>query len=163
MRTAKPAYVLCVHVGAANGVSFDRPTKAVFSPDGATAYVLDCGPECGGTAAGITTIPITGSSLNPSGVGASGIALLATSNIAVPGGATNGVFRRNHLYVAGQQVQSDGLLAGNLSLVDGQPKGAAQYSISDGTHNKMILADNDTLWIGPISASRVSDMDRQHG
>lgn len=142
--------IYCVFpVGAANGVSFDRPTKAVFSPDGSTAYVLDCGPECGGTTAGITTIPITGSSLNPSGVGASGIALLATSNIAVPGGATNGVFSGTTFYVAGQQVQSDGVLAGNLSLVNttnGQVAG--QYSISDGAHNKMILADNDTLWIG---------------
>jgi hypothetical protein len=26
---------------------FDRPVKAVFSPDGGTAYVLSCGPECG--------------------------------------------------------------------------------------------------------------------
>ncbi len=27
---------------------FDRPVKAVFSADGSTAYVLNCGPECGG-------------------------------------------------------------------------------------------------------------------
>jgi hypothetical protein len=142
--------VYCVFpVSAASGVSFDQPIKAVFSTDGSTAYVLDCGPECGGTTSGITTIPITASSLNPSGVGASGIAMLATSNIAVPGGATNGLFNGSTFYVAGQQLQSDGLLAGNLSIVNtatGQVTG--QYSISDGTHNKMVLADNDTLWIG---------------
>jgi hypothetical protein len=157
-----PTY--CVFpVTAASGVSFDHPIKAVFSTDGTTAYVLDCGPECGGTTSGITTIPITTSSLNPSGVGASGIALLATSNIAVPGGATNGLFDGTTFYVAGQQllqpgntytvagqqVQGNGLLAGNLSVVNmstGQLTG--QYSISDGTHNKMVLADNNTLWIG---------------
>lgn len=142
--------VYCVFpVSAASGVSFDHPTKAVFSTDGSTAFVLDCGPECGGTTSGITTIPITSSSLNPSGVGASGIAMLATSNIAVPGGATNGLSNGNTFYVAGQQLQNDGLLAGNLSIVNtatGQVTG--QYSISDGTHNKMVLADNDTLWIG---------------
>jgi len=142
--------VYCVFpVSTASGVSFDRPTKAVFSTDGTTAYVLNCGPECGGTTAGITTIPITTSALNPSGVGASGIALLATSNIAVPGGATNGLFDGTTFYVAGQQLQSDGLFAGNLSVVNtstGQVTG--QYSISDGTHNKMLLADNNTLWIG---------------
>lgn len=129
--------------------TFDRPVKAVFSSDGSTAYVLNCGPECGGTASGITTLPITGASLNPSGIGASGIALVAASNIAVPGGATNGLFSGSTFYVAGQQLQSDGLLAGNLSIVNtttGQVTG--QYSISDGTHNKMALADNDTLWIG---------------
>jgi hypothetical protein len=27
---------------------FDRPVKAVFSADGGTAYMLNCGPECGG-------------------------------------------------------------------------------------------------------------------
>lgn len=143
--------VYCVFpVSAASGVTFDRPSKAVFSPDGTTAYVLDCGPECGGTTSGITTIPITSASLNPSGVGASGIALVATSNIAVPGGATNGVFNSGStFYVAGQQVQSDGLLAGYLSVVNtatSQVTGA--YSISDGTHNKMVLADDNTLWIG---------------
>jgi hypothetical protein len=74
--------------------------------------------------------------------------MIATSNIAVPGGATNGLFNGTTFYVAGQQLQSDGLLAGNLSVVNtsnGQVTG--QYSISDGTHNKMVLADNDTLWI----------------
>jgi hypothetical protein len=142
--------VYCVFpVSTSSGVSFDRPTKAVFSTDGTTAYVLDCGPECGGTTSGITTIPITASSLNPSGVGASGIALIGTSNIAVPGGATNAVFNGTTMYVAGQQLQPDGLLAGNLSILTtttGQL--TAQYSISDGTHNKMVLADNNTLWIG---------------
>ena len=62
---------------------------------------------------------------------------------------TNGVFDGSTFYLAGQQIQSDGLLAGNLSILNtttGQVTG--QYSISDGTHNKMVLADNNTLWIG---------------
>lgn len=144
--------VYCVFpVSTASGASFDRPTKAVFSPDGTTAYVLNCGPECGGSASSITTIPITTNTLNPSGVGASGIALLATSNLAVPGGVTNGTFNGTTLYLAGQQLQSDGLLAGNLSIVDTTAgKVTGQYSISDGTHNKMILADDNTLWIGSV-------------
>lgn len=142
--------VYCVFpVSTASGVSFDRPTKAVFSPDGTTAYVLNCGPECGGTTSGITTIPITNAALNPSGVGASGIALVGTSNIAVPGGVTNGLFNGTTFYAAGQQIQSDGLLAGNLSIVNATTNQVTgQYSISDGTHNKMVLADDNTLWIG---------------
>ena len=32
---------------------FDRPVKAVFSADGSTAYVLNCGPECGGSSASV--------------------------------------------------------------------------------------------------------------
>jgi hypothetical protein len=141
--------IYCVFPVSAGTASFHRPTKAVFSPDGTTAYVLNCGPECGGTDSGITTIPITAGALNPSGVGASGIALTAQSTIAVPGGATNALFDGNTFYVTGQQIQDDGLLAGFLSVVNttnGQVTG--QYSISDGTHNKMILADDNTLWIG---------------
>jgi len=145
-----PTY--CVFpVSTASGVSFDHPAKAVFSSDGTTAYVMNCGPECGGTASSITQIPITAASLNPSGIGASGIALVATQTIAVPGGASNGVFNGNTFYVTGQQLQPDGLLAGNLSVVNtltGQVTGP--YSISDGTHNKLILADNNTLWIGSV-------------
>jgi hypothetical protein len=144
--------VYCVFpVSTASGVSFDHPVKAVFSTDGTTAYVLNCGPECGGTTAGITAVPITSGALNPNGVGASGIALIGTSNIAVPGGATNGLFSGTTFYVAGQQLQPDGLFAGNLTIVNtssGQVTGT--YSISDGTHNKMVLADDDTLWIGSI-------------
>jgi len=41
-----------------NALTFDRPVKAVFSADGGTAYVLSCGPECGGTTASITPIPV---------------------------------------------------------------------------------------------------------
>ena len=37
---------------------FDRPVKAVFSADGSTAYVLNCGPECGGTTASISLLPV---------------------------------------------------------------------------------------------------------
>jgi hypothetical protein len=37
---------------------FDRPVKAVFSADGSTAYVLNCGPECGGTTASVSLLPV---------------------------------------------------------------------------------------------------------
>ncbi len=37
---------------------FDRPVKAVFSADGGTAYVLNCGPECGGAKASLSLLPV---------------------------------------------------------------------------------------------------------
>jgi hypothetical protein len=140
--------VFPVSTGA--GATFDHPIKAVFSPDDTTAYVLNCGPECGGTTASLTTIPITGGSLNTGSIGASGIALVAQSNIPVPGGATNALFNGNTLYVAGQQLQpSSGLFGGNLTVMS-MPSGtiSGTYSISDGTHNRMVFADDNTLWIG---------------
>jgi hypothetical protein len=143
-----PAFcIFPVSTGA--NASFDNPVKAVFSPDGSAAYVLDCGPECGGTTAGVTIIPITAGSLNSNTSGGKGIALVAQSNIAVSGGVTNAIFNGNTLYLAGQQLQPDGLFEGFLSILDtpsGQVTGS--YPISDGTHNKMVFADENTLWIG---------------
>jgi hypothetical protein len=136
-------------VGTGASASFDNPTKAVFSPDGSAAYVLDCGQECGGTTAGVTVIPITAGSLNTNTSGAKGISLVAQSNIAVPGGATDAIFNGNTLYLAGQQLQADGLFEGFLSILNtqsGQVTGT--YPISDGTHTKMVFGDENTLWIG---------------
>jgi hypothetical protein len=141
--------VYCAFAVNPGPVGFDRPTKAVFSSDGSSAYVVDCGPECGGTAAGVTVIPITPSALNPGSIGPAGIALAATARIAVPGGADNLIFGPNTIYVAGQQRQADGLFAGQLSTIDmGSGEVTGQYAISDGMHGKMIFADNNTLWIG---------------
>lgn len=136
-------------VGTGASASFDNPLKAVFSPDGSAAYVLDCGRECGGTTSGVTVIPITAGSLNTNTSGAKGIALVAQSNIAVPGGATDAIFNGNTLYLAGQQLQADGLLEGFLSTLNTQTgQVAGTYPISDGTHTKMIFGDENTLWIG---------------
>jgi hypothetical protein len=136
-------------VSTGPNASFDHPSKAVFSPDGSAAYVLDCGPECGGTTAGVTVIPITASELNSNTSGAKGISLVAESNIAVPGGVTDAIFNGNTMYLAGQQLQSDGLFEGFVSILDtqsGQVTGS--YPISDGTHDKMVFGDDSTLWIG---------------
>ncbi len=140
---------------------FDRPSKAIFSADGQTIYVLNCGPECGGAQAGVVSVPISSTVLNtiaggPSGLppttsagGAAQPGLTATAVLAVPGGATNALQSGPTMYVTGQQLQSDGLLAGSLTVVNlAANVVSARYSISDGTHNKMILADDNTLWIG---------------
>ena len=144
--------VYCVFpVTVGTGASFDRPVKAVFSSDGATIYVLNCGPECGGVASSITTIPITASSLNTTSNGPSGLNLQANATYAVPGGATNAISNGTTLFVAGQAVQPDGELAGNLSLFNlGNNTVAATYSITDGAHKKMLFADDSTLFIGSV-------------
>ncbi len=140
-------------VGTGSGASFDHPIKAVFSPDGTTAYVLNCGPECGGTTASITTIPITASALNTGSYGGSGIALQAQTTIPIPGGATDADFNGNTLYITGQQLQTTGAYAGDyagvLTVVNTPANSVAgTYSISDGTHNRMVFGDDNTLWIG---------------
>jgi len=141
--------VYCVYPISPGTASFDRPVKAIFSPDGASIYVLNCGPECGGKVSGITTISVTDSSLNNGSIGPAGINLQANATYAVPGGATNAIANGNTLYVAGQSVNPDGFLSGNLSVFSfANNQVAGTYSISDGTHNKMLFADDNTLFIG---------------
>jgi hypothetical protein len=143
--------VWCVFpVSTGPSATFDHPIKALFSPDGSTAYIINCGPECGGTTAGLTTIPITASSINTGSTGASGIALVAQSNVAIPDGSTNAIFSGNTLYVAGQQYQSSsGLFAGYLTVLNTPGNTiSGTYPISDGVHNRMVFADDNTLWIG---------------
>jgi hypothetical protein len=140
--------VFPVSTGAS--ASFDHPVKAVFSPDGTTAYVINCGRECGGTTSSLTTIPITGSSLNSGSYGASGIKLVAQNNIPIPNGATNAIFSGDTLYISGQQYQaSSGLFEGFLTVLNTPSDTiSGTYQIADGLHNKMVFADDNTLWIG---------------
>ena len=128
--------------------TYDDPTDVYFSLDGTTAYVLNCGPECGGKTASVTllqqgplnknVIPSSPMQPNPQ-----------IANVPVPGGVTDAISDGTTLYLAGQQLQPDGLFAGFLSTMNQATNTiTGAYSISDGTHSKMLFADNNTLWIG---------------
>ena len=128
--------------------TYDEPTNVYFSLDGTTAYVMNCGPECGGTTASVTllqqgplnqnVIPTTPVQPNPMIV-----------NVPVPGGVTDALSDGTTLYLAGQQLQPDGLFTGFLSTMNQATNTiTGKYSISDGTHSKLLFADNNTLWIG---------------
>jgi hypothetical protein len=143
-----PVYcVVPVNTGS-NTKAFDRPTGAYFSLDGSTAYVLNCGAECGGTTSSVTYLQQGALQFNniPKTIPD---ASAFSNQVLVPGGVTAAVANGTTLYVSGQQLQSDGLFAGNLSIVDlATNTVTGKYSISDGNHSKMLFADNNTLWIG---------------
>ncbi len=129
--------------------NFDRPTKAVFSPDGTTAFVLNCGRECGGTQASVSFLPVAGIIIQSGAPIPPGAPTSVTATIPIPGGATDALANGNLLYISGQQLQPDGFFAGNLSILDTNAKSVTgTYSIADGTHLKMVFADDNTLWIG---------------
>jgi hypothetical protein len=73
------------------------------------------------------------------------------------GGASNALVDSNNLYVAGQQLQSDGLFGGYLTVVNtGTNTVSRPVSISDGEPgavSRMMLADDNTLWIGMIKCT----------
>jgi hypothetical protein len=146
--------VLCVVPVAG---TYDRPTDVKFSLDGTTAYVLNSGPEDGGKTASITflqegalnfnSVP----TVNPlSPTAPSPMETLPVANpVPIPGGVTAAVSDGTYLYLSGQQLQASGLFAGYLTLLNLTTYAtSAPISISDGTHTKMLLADDNTLWIG---------------
>ncbi|WP_041586514.1 hypothetical protein [Terriglobus saanensis] len=124
--------------------NFDHPTGVYFSLDGSQAYVLNCGVECGGTASSVSYLTLD--ALRIDNYAASSP---VTATTTVPGGVTAALSDGSTLYVSGQQLQPDGLFAGTLSTISLATKAVTgQYSISDGTHTKMLFGDNSTLWIG---------------
>jgi hypothetical protein len=79
---------------------------------------------------------------------------VVTNTVSIPGGATDAITDGTNLYIAGQQLQPSGLYAGFLTqmpLATLTPN--APVSISDGTHTKMLFADDNTLWIGAQSCA----------
>lgn len=142
---------------------FDRPIKALFSSDGSTAYVLNCGPECGGNTSSISIVPVaplvfsTGqqSGLLPCNTAPCvNSAAIPMANIPIPGGASNALIDSSTMYVVGQKPQvisGQTLFAGNLSVVNLATKSVSSpVSISDGqpgAPSRMIEADDSTLWI----------------
>lgn len=160
----KPVYcILPVGSTQADGSirepAFHRPYTAYFSPDGAQVYFVSCGRECGGTApTGDDTPGINFANLNtlrtdyypPSSTYVSPV--VSTTN--VPGGATAAISDGVMVYVAGQSLQTDNLYTGNLSVIPLSTKAvSATYPISDGTHNKLLFADDNTLWIGATNCA----------
>jgi len=133
-------------------LTFDRPVKAVFSADGGTIYVLNCGPECGGNTASVSLLPAGPMIYTPGQQSGKLPKAGAVPNIPVPGGASNALVASSTLYVVGQQLQADGLFGGYLTTVNLLSNTAsAPVSISDGAPgalSRMILADDNTLWIG---------------
>lgn len=141
---------------------YDKPINALYSSDGTNAFILNCGPECGGTTASITILS-TADLLNAASAAYTGktgcnipspntispAVLTPTATIAVPGGVTTALQAGNTLFVAGQQLQSSGYYGGVLTIIDlTTDQITGTYTIGDGTHFRMRLGDNnDSLWI----------------
>ncbi|MGI4979832.1 MAG: hypothetical protein ACRYHB_05475 [Janthinobacterium lividum] len=140
--------------GSVSEPAFHRPVDAYFAPDGSQVYFLSCGRECGGTAANGDDAPgLNFANLNTLRVDyyptSATYVSPVVSTTAVPGGATTALSDGTTVYVAGQSLQSDNLYSGNLSLIPLSTKTVStSFPISDGTHNKLLFADNNTLWIG---------------
>jgi hypothetical protein len=143
--------------------TYDRPVNVNFSLDGSTAYVLNSGPENGGTTASVSFLSMADLNIDlvpTAGVIApSPMETLTSTNgtpvanpVPIPGGVTASVADGTYLYLAGSQYQTTGpykgLPAGNLTTLNLTTYAVgAPVSISDGTHTKLLFADSNTLWV----------------
>ncbi|HTC93649.1 MAG TPA: hypothetical protein VK699_09365 [Terriglobales bacterium] len=124
--------------GATPVPGFDHPIFAVFTSDDSTAYVLNCGPECGGTTAGVDAVTI------------STHAITATTSSPIP--ARTALLNGTTLYVAGTTSaggQLTVLNAGTLAPI------VAGIAIPDGIHDRINMGSNGKLFIGARACSNI--------
>jgi len=117
----------------------DQPFTAVFGASDTQAFVLNCGAECGGTAASVVSVDFT----NAAPVFAPALAPIPVA------GATVGLINGTNLYVAGTPPQPPPVpgcpisRCGVLTVINvsGLTAGAA-IPITDGDHEKISFANN---------------------
>jgi hypothetical protein len=147
---------------------FDRPVFAIYSADGSTAYILNCGAQCGGTQASVSIFNLA--------------TLSVTATIPV-NGATMGFLTGSTLYVAGTGTPTGPLCSaipsaaataatycGTLDIVNlstmqdpyfNNP--AAEIAITDGYHDRMDMSQGGQLFIGSNDCTEVGDVNNPNG
>ena len=139
---------------------FDRPVYGVFSSDGGTAYILNCGPECaGGTASAsvqaldMTTLALVGA---PVAVDGATIGWLSGSTLYVAGTSTT-----NNL-CTGQATAAT--TCGRLDTVDiGSMTVTGSAVITNGYHNRIDMSINGQLFIGALTCTDVGNVNNPQG
>jgi hypothetical protein len=149
---------------------FDSPVYGVFSADGSTAYILNCGAQCGGTQASVQILNL---STTPPTVGA----------VIPVNGATVGFLSGSTLYVAGKGTPTGPLCAsipsaattaatycGTLDLVNlttmqdpNYNNPATEIAIPDGYHDRIDMSVNGQLFIGSYGCTSVGNVYNPQG
>jgi len=145
---------------------FDRPIWALFSPDDTTAYVLNCGAECGGTQASIQQVNVTTGTLVGPAVGlctldahqnsqcAGTVATVLGSTLYVAGTPYSGGVPSQACTGQTTQATTCGLLTlfnlNTMSVVN-----TAQIIITDGYHTRMAMGANGQLFIGARTCTEI--------
>jgi hypothetical protein len=138
---------------AVSGPALDQPFTGVFDPSDAndtTAFILNCGPECGGTVASVVKVSFGG-------------APTFTASIPVSG-ATVGLLNGSSLFVAGTPTTPPAgctlAACGTLQVINTASLTAgAPINVTDGAHVVMAITSSNRLYVGaagctvgPVSA-----------
>jgi WD40 repeat protein len=135
---------------------FDHPVSAFFSSDDNTAYVVNCGLECGGAQASVQKLDLTTNTPD--------------APVFVPA-ASVAVVNSTTMYLAGTPFNPDGTPAqpctgqttkatscGLLTVFDlptMKKKNSDNIVITDGYHNRMALGANGQLFVGAHTCTEI--------
>jgi hypothetical protein len=149
-----PSPVVCQYVAG-----FDHPVAGFFSSDNTQAWILNCGPECGGTQASIQLLDLHDPAHPAAGP--------ATP---LPGGATVGLISGQTMYVAGNPPAGLNGCAGGpttaaatcgrlttfdlTTLPQANPIAPSEV-IPDGYHNKIDISGDGQLFIGSHNCTNI--------
>jgi hypothetical protein len=128
---------------------FDHPVWGIFT-NSTSAYILNCGPQCGGTAAGVSVLDLGTS----------------TSTGTIPlSAATYGLLNGSTLYVAGTPPGTNtcagtttaATSCGKLSVIDTNSMSVvSSATITDGYHDRMQISQDGQLFIGSRGCSNIN-------
>jgi hypothetical protein len=136
---------------------FDSPVYAVFSADSSTAYVMNCGPECGGVQAGVQ--PLSLSTLTPG------------TPIPVDG-ATTALLSGSTLYVAGNSLTNNACTGettaattcGRLDIIDlTSLTVTASVVVTDGYHDRIDISNNGQVFLGSSNCTEIGNVNNVTG
>jgi hypothetical protein len=107
----------------------DHPVYGVFSSDNSKAYILSCGPECGGTQASVSVLDTTA------------LTISQTTNVD---SATIGASDSTNLYVAG--TNPNNASGGSATILPlSSLTGGKQVAIGNGLHQVMTVFESKVL------------------
>ena len=131
---------------------FDHPVAAFFSSDDTTAYVVNCGAECGGSQASVQKLDLT--------TNTRGAAIpVRAASVALVNGPT--------MYLAGTPVpaspctgQTTAATTCGLLTVFDLPSmsvtNSADIVITDGYHTRMALGANGQIFVGARTCTEIT-------
>jgi len=155
------------NIGIGNAVTyvsgFDRPVAAFFSSDDSTAYVVNCGAECGGSTASVQQFNLTSGALGsyvavctPGTAQCAGsVALLNGSTMYLAGTPYSGGVPSQPCTGQTTAATSCGLLTivdlSSMSVINTAP-----IIITDGYHNRIALGANGQLFVGARTCTEIT-------
>lgn len=164
------AVVTPSNLGTSNPVvtyvaGFDRPVAAFFTSDDTTAYVINCGAECGGNQASVQTLDMTN---NTPGTAVGVCDSAPTPHCA----ATEALVNGSTMYIAGTPytsgpnggpsftctgAQGEALTCGMLTIfnLNSMSVVTSGLAITDGYHNRIAMGAYGQLFIGASNCTEI--------